>query len=225
MLNAGGGYTYTQPMGASPEKHTQGIGLMAWWRSTASRALTRMGLKSARAGRGGLVRNSPVDLHSQERTSSSGSLVEVWATRGRTLLYAFRVRGKARAIAFTPDSSTLIVADGTGNLRCATTITGWDLAKEKHQKVGAIAAQKEIRSVCVSQPDHRVATRRRRGGGKDRHYASAWRRGTVWVGRCCTQEFSAFQFYGQRGCGGCATPLMAESKRTSSITGLEFRST
>lgn len=84
--------------------------------------------------------------------SGPGSLVNVWAIKEKRLVHQFRVPGKARAVSFTPDSSTLVTADETGNLGCESTIRLWDLAQGKERKLSACVGQVDD---LVFSPDGR----------------------------------------------------------------------
>ena len=58
-----------------------------------------------------------------------GSLIKIWSVNPRELLQQFRVPGTAHVCAFSPDGSTLVTADITGNLARESTIRAWDLSK------------------------------------------------------------------------------------------------
>jgi len=90
-------------------------------------------------------------------TYESKSWIKVWDTKEKKLLHEFRVPGKAHAVAFTPDSATLITADATGNLGAETTIRAWDRAKGKERKLGTIAGGK-IADHCFSPDGSQWAT-------------------------------------------------------------------
>lgn len=71
--------------------------------------------------------------------SGPGSLIKIWTIKEKKLLHQFRVPGRAHAVTFTPDSSTVVIADEAGQLACESTIRFWDLTQGKGRK----------RSVCV----------------------------------------------------------------------------
>lgn len=67
--------------------------------------------------------------------AASYRLVKVWSVRDQKQLHAFAMRGHAQCVAFSPDSSQLISADGTGNLEYETAIKLWDLQSSEKRTV------------------------------------------------------------------------------------------
>lgn len=57
----------------------------------------------------------------------SFSLVRIWSVKKKRLLHKFRIRGAVYEAVFSPDGSTLVSADKTGNLGYTTTIRAWNL--------------------------------------------------------------------------------------------------
>ncbi len=84
-----------------------------------------------------------------------GSLVKIWTIKDKKLLHEFHVPGKAHAVAFSPDSSTVVTADGVGNLGWVSTIRAWELAEGKGQKIGRCLG--EVGQLCFSPDGIRLA--------------------------------------------------------------------
>lgn len=82
--------------------------------------------------------------------SGSFSLIKIWSIKEQKLLHEFRIPGKAYVVTFSPDSSTVLAADRTGNLGYTTTIRAWDLAKGTGREISACSG--EIGAFCFS-PD------------------------------------------------------------------------
>ena len=105
--------------------------------------------------RQGILRTSPngklaagvTVLHEK---SGMRSVLKIWADKERELLHQFPIPGKVRAIAFSPDSSTVVAADRTGNLARVSTIRAWDLSEGTERKIGTCVG--EIGDFCFS-PD------------------------------------------------------------------------
>lgn len=106
----------------------------------------------------GLTRLSPIP----GPRSGSFSLIRIWTIQKKELVHEFRIPGKAYEAVFSPDSSTLVVADRTGNLGFLTTIRAWDLAEGTMRKVGECGNQTGKlhfspdggRIAAVQQPDY-----------------------------------------------------------------------
>jgi len=69
--------------------------------------------------------------------SGSFSLIKIWSVKKKQLVHEFRVPGKAYEIVFSPDGSTVVAADRTGNLGYTTTIRAWNLVEGSEHEVGA----------------------------------------------------------------------------------------
>ena len=89
------------------------------------------------------------------RNHRAESLVKVWSIKEKQLVHEFRFRGKAHALAFSPDDSTLVTADASGNLATETKIRFWDLAQGKELKRFAFVGQ--IRELIFSPDGGRLA--------------------------------------------------------------------
>ena len=72
-------------------------------------------------------------LHENKGTSS---VIKVWDIKKKILLHEFSVPGQAHVIEFSPDSSKIITASGTGNLAWATTIRKWNLSSRTGKTLG-----------------------------------------------------------------------------------------
>ncbi|MDF1844813.1 MAG: DPP IV N-terminal domain-containing protein [Rubripirellula sp.] len=88
--------------------------------------------------------------------SGSFSLVKVWSVKEKQLLHEFRIRGAVYEAVFSPDSSTLVTADKTGNLGPATTIRAWNLQDgSEHQGGGRFPGLSD--KFCFSPDGNRLA--------------------------------------------------------------------
>ena len=65
------------------------------------------------------------------------SLIKISTVKEKRLLHTFRVPGTVHAAAFNHDDSTVVTADGVGNLEWVSTIRAWDLATGKQRKLGS----------------------------------------------------------------------------------------
>lgn len=88
--------------------------------------------------------------------SGPGSLIKIWAIKEKRLLHTFRVPGKAHSVAFSPDGSTVVTADGIGNLGWLSTIRAWDLVTGKEREVGTCIG--EIGDFCFSPDGSQLAS-------------------------------------------------------------------
>jgi WD40 repeat protein len=91
-------------------------------------------------------------LHENKGTSS---VIKVWGIKKKKLLHEFRVSGQAHAIEFSPDSSAIVTASGTGNLAWATTIRNWNLASGTGKTLGACIGS--VRQFSFSHDGGKVA--------------------------------------------------------------------
>lgn len=73
---------------------------------------------------GGLVAGLAV-LHGD---SGPGSRGRIWSVKEQRLVHQFHVPGKAHAVAFAPDSATVVAADRSGNLGWVSTVRAWELS-------------------------------------------------------------------------------------------------
>ena len=88
--------------------------------------------------------------------AGSYSLVKVWSVKDKQLLHQFRVRGAVYEAVFSPDGSTLVSADRSGNLGYATTIRAWNLADgSEHEGGGRFAGLSN--KFCFSPDGNRLA--------------------------------------------------------------------
>ena len=87
--------------------------------------------------------------------SGSFSLIKIWSIRRKELMHEFRVPGKAYEAVFSPDGSTIVAADRTGNLGHTTTIRAWDLAEATMRKIGTCG--NEIGELRFSPDGSRIA--------------------------------------------------------------------
>ena len=94
--------------------------------------------------------------------SGSFSLIKIWSVKKKQLVHEFRVPGKAYEAVFSPDSSTVVAAERTGNLGYTTTIRAWDLAEGTMRKIGTCGNETGklrfspdgSRIAAVKQPDY-----------------------------------------------------------------------
>ena len=89
------------------------------------------------------------------RNHHAESLMKVWSIKAKQLVHEFRFRGKAHALAFSPDDATLVTADASGNLATETKIRFWDLTRGKELKQFAFVGQ--IRELIFSPDGGRLA--------------------------------------------------------------------
>ena len=68
--------------------------------------------------------------------SGSFSLIKIWSVKTKQLVHDLRVPGRAYELVFSPDESTVVAADRTGNLGSTTTIRAWNLADGSERRLG-----------------------------------------------------------------------------------------
>ncbi|TWT60761.1 WD40 repeat domain-containing protein [Rubinisphaera italica] len=87
--------------------------------------------------------------------SGPGSLIKIWSVAEQRLLHQFRVPGSAHAVAFSPDGSMVVSADGVGNLAWKSTIRAWDLPDGAERKLGSCIGA--VGEFCFSLDGSRLA--------------------------------------------------------------------
>ncbi len=63
-------------------------------------------------------------------------MVRVWSVETKQLVKQFAAKNYAHSPTFTPDSSTIVIADGVGNLEYRSTLRAWNLSTGKESKLG-----------------------------------------------------------------------------------------
>ena len=105
------------------------------------------------------ARNLTYSLDGEFVAGLKGSLVKIWSIKKKMLLHEFRVPGTAHAVVFSPDASTLVAADGVGNLGWETTIRAWEIADGTERKIGSCTGG--VEGFCFSPDGSRLAATRR----------------------------------------------------------------